>query len=104
MGFFCGFESPCNKRHSVRLLLQNKKPGLAAARSDVNDWRRGETNHRAADFPAKKKCVRINEHWLQLPVGLIEDWEVLRDEDRVEATWVDYALGYSRSVCSSSVA
>jgi hypothetical protein len=29
---------------------------------------------------------------------------VLRDEDRVEATWVDYALGYSRSVCSSSVA
>ena len=31
------------------------------------------TNHRAADFPAKEKWVRINEHRLQLPVGLAED-------------------------------
>src|SRR5436190_6220198 len=78
MGFFCGFEPPCNKRHSVRLLLQNKKTGLAAARSDVNDWRGGETNHRAADFPAKKKWVRINEHRLQFPVRLAENWKQFR--------------------------
>ena len=53
--------------------LQNKEACLAAAGSDVDDWRRGETNHRAADFPSKKKWVRINEHWLQFPVGLAED-------------------------------
>ena len=68
----------CKRASGRALFLQNKKSCLAAAGSDVNDWRGGETNHRAADFPAKKKWVRINEHRLQLPVGLAEDWKYFR--------------------------
>ena len=62
------------------------------------------------DEPSRRRLFREREMdsyqrtSARIPVGLAEDWKVLGDEDRVEATWLDYALGYSRSVCSSSVA
>src|SRR5881396_327065 len=50
-----------------------KEPCFPSAGGNIDDWRRGETNHRAADFAAKQKWVRIHEHWLQFPLGLAED-------------------------------
>ena len=67
-----------NTTRETACLLQNEKTGLAAARSDVNDWRRGETNHRAADFAAKQKWVCIDEHRLQFPLGFAENRKYFR--------------------------
>jgi len=58
-------------------ILDYEESRFASTRGDVDDWRAGETNHRATNDATKQKRVRINKHRLQHPARVAEDGEGL---------------------------
>jgi hypothetical protein len=79
IGLLLRFLEPSNEAVSGRCdYCKTKEACLPAAGRDVDDWRRGETNHPAADFAAKERWIGIDTHRLKVPIGLVKDWKVLR--------------------------